>query len=316
MNATTLSAKLSRPEPQGSLENRILQAELRLIAREENLRRGISALGSRLRHAAQQPRRWAAPVLGGMAALGTVWWFMRGRRGHGNNAYPAMSAGGRSYSGTTARQSPGKPGNQVPWVRFVAMAWPLLPQAWRNRVSPNTVTAVMTIGLPIAENMLSGRQQAPLRTMASVDLKRYAGTWHEIARLPAPFEAACDGQPSATYTLLGGGMVEVVNRCHTVLGRCTEVAGIAHAVPGSGGAKLKVSLFPTWLRWLPFAWADYWIVDIDDDYRTALVGNPSRSFMWVLARERHIDPPRLQRLVDIANEQGFAVDRLKVVQPD
>ena len=70
MNATTLPAKLSRPELQGSLEDRIRQTELRLIEREENLRRGISAFGDRLRHLAQQPRRWAAPVLSGVAALG------------------------------------------------------------------------------------------------------------------------------------------------------------------------------------------------------------------------------------------------------
>jgi len=38
------------------------------------------------------------------------------------------------------------------------------------------------------------------------------------------------------------------------------------------------------LSWLPQVWGDYWVIDLDRDYQYAVVGEPSRKYLWVLAR--------------------------------
>jgi apolipoprotein D and lipocalin family protein len=152
----------------------------------------------------------------------------------------------------------------------------------------------------------------PLRTVAHVDLGRYAGTWHEIARLPTPFEQSCAGQPQANYTLSEGNSIAVTNRCRGVDGHDRVAHGEARVVAGSNGARLKVSFLPAWLRWLPVGWADYWVLYLDEGYTVALVGEPKRHSLWVLARRPRIDTETLHHLVGLARAQGFPVERLVI----
>ena len=54
------------------------------------------------------------------------------------------------------------------------------------------------------------------RTVGQVDLARYAGLWHEAARLPTSFQDSsrvrCEAV-TAQYTLRPDGAVDVLNRC-------------------------------------------------------------------------------------------------------
>jgi len=191
----------------------------------------------------------------------------------------------------------------------------LLPSAWRARVSPTTAATAVSIGLPLVERLLAGQPHAPLPTATHVDLARYAGTWHEIARLPESFEEACDGQPSTHYALRHGH-IEVINRCPGSRGRERVSRGIARVVPGSGNAKLKVSMWPGWLQWLPFAWADYWVLYIDEGYDIAVVGHPDRRHLWFLSRQRKMRPEQMAALMQFAGELQFPVERLRIVQSE
>ncbi|MEO8123437.1 MAG: lipocalin family protein [Burkholderiales bacterium] len=150
----------------------------------------------------------------------------------------------------------------------------------------------------------------PPLTVDAVDLSRYAGTWHEIARLPNVYERACVSQPSATYTP-GADGIAVTNRCLTRSGRLRVSQGLARVVPGSAGSRLKVTFVPSWLRWVDAVWADYWILDLDANYQVALVGTPRRDAMWLLAREPELDDAHRGRLLRVALEQGYDVQRLQ-----
>ena len=84
--------------------------------------------------------------------------------------------------------------------------------------------------------------RAPLQVVAPVDLKRYAGVWHEQARLPNRFQKQCTGPVSAEYTLQDDGSVEVRNRCILADGSFDESIGNARvcqcpASPAPGGSK-------------------------------------------------------------------------------
>ena len=58
--------------------------------------------------------------------------------------------------------------------------------------------------------------EAPPPTVASVDLERYAGLWHEIARYPNSFEEGCT-DTTAEYAIRDDGKVSVAS---------TRVAGM------------------------------------------------------------------------------------------
>jgi apolipoprotein D and lipocalin family protein len=76
-------------------------------------------------------------------------------------------------------------------------------------------------------------------------------------------------------------------------------------VEGSpSSAKLQVQFF-----W-PFR-GDYWIVELDPDYRYAVVGHPSRTYLWILARTPHMDEPTYQELRRRIAAHGYDLTRLQ-----
>ena len=128
----------------------------------------------------------------------------------------------------------------------------------------------------------------PLVTVGDVDLARYAGQWHEVAKYPNRFQQQCVGDTTATYALRDDGKVSVANRCRTRDGY-EEVSGVARRVDGRTD-RLQVSFLPVALRWLPIGWGDYWVIELAPDYRYAVVGEPSRQYLWVLSRTPALSP--------------------------
>lgn len=147
-------------------------------------------------------------------------------------------------------------------------------------------------------------QRSSLRVVPSIDLPRYMGRWYEIAHLPAWFQRDCDGDTSATYTLLPNGRIEVLNACRTPGGELKTARGIARvACPRGPNSKLKVR----------FAWpfsGDYWVIDLDPEYQWAAVGEPSRNYLWILSRQPHMEPEVLDAILQGARQQGYATHRL------
>lgn len=151
----------------------------------------------------------------------------------------------------------------------------------------------------------------PVRPIGALDLERYAGRWHEVARLPNRFQSRCVGNVTATYEAQGEGL-RVVNECATADGGSIRAEGRARrADPSEPASRLKVRFAPALLSFLPIVWADYWVLDLTDDYGAALVGTPDRRFLWVLSRQPELDPATYERLVDTAARQGFDVTRLQ-----
>lgn len=148
----------------------------------------------------------------------------------------------------------------------------------------------------------------PVKTVPSVDLQRYSGTWYEIASFPMFFQRQCIGNTQANYEIERDGTVKVHNQCRTKDGT-DAVDGIAELVPDTGGAKLRVAFFR------PF-WADYWIVGLDPAYRWAVVGNPSRKNLWILSRTKVLAPELLKEAKEAAATQGYDLARLRYTPQD
>lgn len=153
--------------------------------------------------------------------------------------------------------------------------------------------------------------QAPPAVVANVDFNRYAGVWYEVARLPNPFERDCFAA-RAVYRVRTDGRLDVENSCrrYSFDGDLRSVKGVAWAPDRAETAKLKVRFF-----W-PFS-GDYWIVDLDDAYQTAVVSDRRRRYLWILNREPRLAPQRLARIRSSLTERGFDLSRLIMTpQPD
>ena len=177
------------------------------------------------------------------------------------------------------------------------------PIAWRS-------AAVAALGA-VAIWQASARAQArtPVRTVPSVDLERYRGDWFEIARFPNRFQRQCVGDVRASYARRPDGRIDVVNRCRTADG-VTEARGVARVVDEQTFAKLKVRFAPAWLSFLPVVWGDYWIIGLASDYSWAVVGDPNRDYLWILARAPRLDDERFGAARKAAADNGFNVERL------
>ena len=144
----------------------------------------------------------------------------------------------------------------------------------------------------------------------AVDLDRYAGRWYEVARYPNTFQRDCTRDVVASYALRPDGRVDVRNTCVTDNGAIEAVGVARRADPRGPSSVLEVRFAPAVLSFLPAVWGDYWILDLAPDYSTAVVGDPTRTYLWLLSRTPLVDGPTYARLIDAVRRQGFDVDRL------
>jgi apolipoprotein D and lipocalin family protein len=161
------------------------------------------------------------------------------------------------------------------------------------------------------------QKKQPLRLVPSVDLARYAGQWYEIARLPNRFQTKCAGEVIANYSLRSDGQVTVLNRCNLANGENTQVEGRARlAGKEMPNSALKVRFAPAWLSFLPQVWGNYQVISLAPDYSHAIVGDPSRTYLWFLSRTPALDEITYAQLVSEAKAQGFNVDLLQRTRQD
>ena len=71
---------------------------------------------------------------------------------------------------------------------------------------------------------------------------------------------------------------------------------------------LEVRFAPAWLGWLPMVWGDYWVIDLDPEYRWALVGAPDADYLWILSREPQLEEAVVERLLERADARGYPVE--------
>ncbi len=144
--------------------------------------------------------------------------------------------------------------------------------------------------------------------MPRVEAGRYMGKWYEIARLPNRFEKGCEGV-TADYALQKNGTVSVLNTCRCRTGGPRGPARTASAKAWSvdpSGSRYEVSFFR------PFK-APYWIIELDPQYRWAVVGHPKRKHLWILAREKAL-PPEIEKDL-LAKLQALGYDTARMERP-
>jgi len=139
----------------------------------------------------------------------------------------------------------------------------------------------------------------PIASAALFDPVRFAGTWHEVARFPVPFQSGCSGVTMQFGP--GEGGLTVASTCITGQGQ-TSLTGTAALV---GPGRLMVQFPDT-----PFVAENYWVLWVDESYRTAVIGTPDGRAGWILNRDPAIPQDRLAAAREILDFNGYDLGQL------
>jgi len=154
--------------------------------------------------------------------------------------------------------------------------------------------------------LISGCVNIPenVSPVAGFDIDQYLGTWYEIARLDHSFERGLE-RVTAQYSLRDDGGIKVVNKgLDPKKNRWKEVIGKAYFVGDSNLGSLKVSF------WGPF-YSSYNIIALDKKkYSYSMVCGPNKSYLWILAREPHMEESLKSELMNRAKALGFETDKI------
>lgn len=143
----------------------------------------------------------------------------------------------------------------------------------------------------------------------SFDKTRYLGKWYEIARFDFSFEKNLNNT-TAEYSLNENGTIKVDNKGYnTKKEKWEEATGKAKFVNEDTVAMLKVSFFG------PF-YGGYNVIELDADYKYALVAGSSLDYLWILSREKTIPDAIKEKYLASAKAVGYDTDRLLWIMHD
>ena len=150
-----------------------------------------------------------------------------------------------------------------------------------------------------------------LSPVNGIDVNRYAGRWYEIGKYPNRFQKQCVANTTANYTVKKNGRIEVLNECVKKDGTTLRAIGEAKIGDKTNNAKLKVRFAPGFTSFLPFVWANYWVIDIAPDYSYSVIGEPGRDYFWILSRSPEMETATYQTILRRAETMGYDPNRVE-----
>jgi apolipoprotein D and lipocalin family protein len=153
-----------------------------------------------------------------------------------------------------------------------------------------------------------------------VDLQKYSGVWYQILEakgnqdslfsfVESPGEVCHNVK--VEYTV-DGKNAKLKNVCNDggPEGREISITGTARPVDETN-TKFKVTFDPWYLKLFSF---DYWIVDVDENYQTAILSSPKGNGFTILSRSKFPDNTVLENAKQKAINLGYSLEN-SVVTP-
>jgi len=158
--------------------------------------------------------------------------------------------------------------------------------------------------LVLSIGCVKSQQVMDKSVVENFELKRYLGTWYEIARFDHRFERNLVGV-TATYSLREDGEIKVVNNGYKndFDGFFKTAIGKAKITNLNCSAHLKVSFF-----W--FFYSDYYIMELDKNYQWVVIGSSSDKYLWILSRTPQIEEPLNLEIIRKIEARGYDTGKL------
>lgn len=173
------------------------------------------------------------------------------------------------------------------------------------------IASAAFIGLSACQSTSNKTQKTDFKALAvqDFDANRYMGKWYEVARFDFKWQKNLKNV-NAHYTLQKDGSIKVDNQGTdiTTLERKQSI-GKAKSNGNADHGALKVSFFG------PF-YSQYNVVQLDPDYRYALIFGENNDYMWLLSREKTMPDSVKQKYLNFAQQAGYDLNRLVWTQQD
>ena len=102
---------------------------------------------------------------------------------------------------------------------------------------------------------------------------------------------------------------EVFNDENDIDGEISKVAGRAWLVNPKIKAKWEVQFI-----W-PFT-LDYWVIDLEENYNYAVIGEPEKENLWILSRKPIIEKGILSKIIENTKIKGYDLSNLILTPQD
>jgi apolipoprotein D and lipocalin family protein len=148
-----------------------------------------------------------------------------------------------------------------------------------------------------------------LKTAEHVDVEHFMGRWYVISSIPNSTEKGRVG-PYVEYAQRVDHRIEQTYYFHQAdfdapLSKKQDVASIVDIKSNAiWSTHLSEPLF-----------SDVRILYVDPEYRYTVIGQPSRDYAWILARDMYISDDDYQQLVSVLSEQGYDPTRVLKIPP-
>ncbi len=151
--------------------------------------------------------------------------------------------------------------------------------------------------------------QASPRAVTSVDLGKFVGTYHEIARIPQAKDV-CAADVTSQFAVRSDGTLDIVDTCRKADGTRHELRRVARVAGGQGNAMWRVRGGPAWQSPLRRAWREFWILAVGPEYGYTLIGDPAGQTVRILSRLPSMPPLAYRQALEIVKSNGYDAGRL------
>eukprot|EP00931_Biecheleriopsis_adriatica_P106449 TRINITY_DN80909_c0_g1_i1.p1 TRINITY_DN80909_c0_g1~~TRINITY_DN80909_c0_g1_i1.p1 ORF type:complete len:509 (-),score=121.74 TRINITY_DN80909_c0_g1_i1:65-1591(-) len=199
--------------------------------------------------------------------------------------------------------------DRTPQVKHIA--GPFFTEGSVTKNTPGEVSDMMRL----LEDWANGRRDSQVKLTSApltalnrpIDLAKFMGKWYVVANIPTFFDRGTTNNVE-NYTLdEAGKTVEVdFTFCKSASSKQSLLKQRADVV-NENCTEWRIS--PKVGVYLPLRLA-YLIVDCADDYSTAIVGVPDRSYIWIMARTPQVEAATLESLKATAKRLGYDVTQI------
>ncbi len=147
----------------------------------------------------------------------------------------------------------------------------------------------------------------PLKTVESVDIQRFMGSWYVIACIPTLIETKAFNAVE-TYQLRPDGTIDTLFTFNK-----GDFNGPLKRYHPHGFVVDRVN-YSTW--GMQFLWpfkSEYLITSLSPDYRETVIGRSKRDYFWIMARTPEIPDADYTRLISELATQGYDVTKVRKV---
>ena len=140
-----------------------------------------------------------------------------------------------------------------------------------------------------------------------VDIMSYAGKWYSLYSVPTYMDKHWR-ETTETYVIHPDGYYAVFTTYKTIGDDVQKyVRSKLFVVKGSNNAEMKAQ----------FVWpvkADYWVIELAEDYSYAVVGHPKHKYLFIMSRKPFLPAELLKEVIERCASKGY--DTSKLVSQD